>query len=38
LEDVADVFGLFLVDLSEHPLGKNLREADDRVERRSQLV
>ena len=37
-EDVLEVLLLFLVDLPEHPFAQHLREADDRVERRSQLV
>ena len=32
------VLVLLLVQLAEHPLGQHLREADDRVERRAQLV
>ena len=38
VEDVVQVLGLLVVDLAEHPLGQHLREADDRVERRAQLV
>src|ERR1700730_17861304 len=38
LQNVTEVFRLLGVDLTEHPLGQDLREADDGVERRSQLV
>ncbi len=38
LQNVAEVFRLLVVDLAEHPLGQDLREADDGVERRAQLV
>ena len=38
VEDVVEVLGLLLVQLAEHPLVQHLREADDRVERRAQLV
>src|SRR5215831_1178093 len=38
LEDVSDVFGLLFVDLAEHSLGEDLREADDGVERCAQLM
>ncbi len=38
LVDVLQVVGLLLVDLAEHALGEHFREADDRVERRAQLV
>jgi hypothetical protein len=37
-EDVGKVLGLLVVDLAEHPLVEHFREADDRVERRAQLV
>ena len=37
-EDVLDVLGLLVVELSEHALPEHLREADDRVERRAELV
>ena len=36
--DVEQVLELLVVDLAEHLLGEHLREADDRVERRAQLV
>ena len=38
VEDVAEVLRLLVVDLAEHALGQHFREADDRVERRAQLV
>jgi hypothetical protein len=38
LVDVLQILGLLLVDLAEHALRQHLREADDRVERRPQLV
>src|SRR5215467_14064997 len=38
LQDVLEVFGLLLVDVAEHLLGQNLRESDDGVEWRAQLV
>ena len=37
-EDVVEVLLLLLVDLAEQPLPQHLREADDRVQRRPQLV
>src|SRR5205814_10608938 len=37
-ENVLEVVGLLLVDAAEQTLQEDLREADDRVERRSQLV
>src|SRR5205814_1422003 len=37
-EDVAEVLRLLLVRLAEHPLQQHVREPDDRVERRAQLV
>ena len=37
-QDVLQVLGLLLVHLPEHPLGQHLREAEDRVQRRPQLV
>ncbi len=37
-EDVVEVLRLLLVDLAEHPFAQHLREADDRVQRRPQLV
>ena len=37
-EDVVEVLRLLLVDLAGHPLAQHLREADDRVQRRPQLV
>ena len=37
-EDVVEVLLLLLVDLAEQPLLQHLREADDRVQRRPQLV
>ena len=37
-EDVLDVLGLLVVELAEHPLPQHLGEADDRVERRAELV
>src|SRR5664279_4181716 len=36
--DVEQVLELLVVDLAEHLLAQHLREADDRVERRAQLV
>jgi hypothetical protein len=38
LEDVLEILGLLLVDVAEHLLGQDLREPDDGVERRAQLV
>jgi len=32
LQDVLEIFGLLLVDVAEHLLGEDLREADDGVE------
>ncbi len=37
-QDVLEVLGLLLVHLPEHPLRQHLREAEDRVQRRAQLV
>ena len=37
-EDVLEVLVLLLVELAEHPLAQHLGEADDRVQRRAQLV
>ena len=37
-QDVLQVLGLLLVHLPEHPLGQHLREAEDRVQRRPQLM
>ena len=37
-QDVLEVLGLLLVHLPEHPLGQDLREAEDRVQRRPELV
>ena len=37
-EDVVDVVDLLLVQLAEHLLPEDLREADDGVQRRPQLV
>ena len=37
-QDVLEVLGLLLVHLPEHPLGQHLREAEDRVQRRPELV
>ena len=37
-EDVVEVLLLLLVDLAEHLLAQHLREAEDRVQRRPQLV
>ena len=37
-EDVVEVLLLLLVDVAEHPIPQHLREAEDRVERCSQLV
>src|SRR5262249_25510297 len=37
-ENAADVLGLFLVQLTEHAVVQHLREADDRVEWRAELV
>src|SRR5262249_5494734 len=36
--DVLQVLVLLLVELAEHTLAQNLREADDRVQRRTELV
>ena len=36
--DVTDVLVLSLVELAEHPIEQDIREADDRVQRRPQLV
>ena len=38
VEDVAEIFRLLLVRIAEHPLQEHVREADDCVERRAQLV
>ena len=38
LQNVLQVIRLLLVDLAKHPLGEDLREADDGVERRPQPV
>src|SRR6266446_7211336 len=38
VQDVLQVFGLLLVQLAEHPLGQDFREANDRVQRCPQLV
>ena len=37
-EDVVEVLRLLLVHLAEHPLAQHLGEAEDRVQRRPQLV
>src|SRR5262249_28662414 len=37
-KDVFCVLGLFLIQLAEHPLSQDFREADDRVQWRSKLV
>ena len=37
-QDVLQVLGLLRVHLPEHPLGEHLREAEDRVQRRPELV
>ena len=37
-EDVVGVLSLFLVQLAEHSLSQDFREADHRVQRRSELV
>ena len=37
-EDVVEVLLLLLVDVAEHPIPQHLRESEDRVERRSQLM
>ena len=37
-QDVVEVLRLLLVDVAEQPLAQHLREADDRVQRRPQLV
>ena len=37
-EDVVEVLGLLRVHVADHSLAQHLREADDRVERRPQLV
>ena len=36
--DVVDILVLALVELAEHPVEEDLREADDRVQRGAQLV
>src|SRR5256885_10139324 len=36
--DVPDVIGLLRVQVPEHLLAEHIREADDRVQRRAQLV
>src|SRR5438552_5669729 len=36
--DVLKVLGLLGIELAEHPLDEDVREADDRVQRRAQLV
>ena len=38
LQNVCQVFRLFVIDLPEHALRQDFREADDGVERRAQLV
>src|SRR4030095_15403482 len=38
LQDVLEVFCLFLVYVPEHLLGEDFREADNGVERRAELV
>src|SRR6266446_5239723 len=38
LQDVVQVLGLLFIDVPEHPLGQDLREPDDGVERRAELV
>src|SRR5439155_10268112 len=38
LQDVLEIFRLFLVDLAEHALGEDFREPDDGVERGPELV
>src|SRR2546425_3313377 len=38
LEDIGDIFRLFVIDLAEHPLREDFREANDGVKRRAQLV
>ena len=37
-QDVVEVLRLLFVDIADHPLAQHLREADDRVQRRPQLV
>ncbi len=37
-EDVLEILLLLLVDLAEHPFAQHLGEADDRVQRRAELV
>jgi hypothetical protein len=37
-EDVPEILRLLLVGVAEHPLQQDVREADDRVERRPELV
>ena len=37
-QDVLQVLGLLLVHLPEHPLGQDLREAEDRVQRGPELM
>ncbi len=37
-DDVVEVLGLLLVDRADHLVAEHLREADDRVQRRPQLV
>ena len=38
VQDVGEILRLLVVDLAEHLLGQDFREADDGVERRAQLV
>src|SRR5262249_17433475 len=38
LQNVAQILSLLVVDLAEHPLGEDFREAEDGIERRPQLV
>jgi hypothetical protein len=37
-EDVLEVLGLLLVDLTEHPFRQHLREADDGVQRGAEFM
>src|SRR5215813_9942140 len=37
-ENIVGVLGLLLIELAEHSLSQDFREADDGIERRAQLV
>ncbi len=38
IQNIGEIFRLFVVDLAEHPLRQAFRKADDGVERRAQFV